>query len=84
MNPNIPFSFMKYKHHDMQSSYLNTGLDNVRHYSMDSAIDIGIVEILFLKQLSNSTIKLDFETIKFKYPQTHAGTETVYHPQNEK
>lgn len=49
MNPNIPFSFMKYKHHDMQSSYLNTGLDNVRHYSMDSAIDIGLVNNLFLK-----------------------------------
>lgn len=84
MNQNILFSFMKYKHHDMHSSNLNTGLDNVRHYSMDLAIDIGITESLFLMQLSNSTIELDFATIHFKYPQTHVGTENVCHPLNEK
>lgn len=75
MNQNVPFSFMKYKHHNIQSSNLNTGLDNVRHYSMALAIDIGITETLFLIQLSISTIVLDFATIRFNYPQTHVGTD---------
>lgn len=58
---------MKYKHHVMQSADRNTGLDNVLHYSIDFAIDIGITETLFLMQLSNSTIELDFATLHFKY-----------------
>lgn len=57
INKNIPFSFMKYKHH-MQSSNLNTGLDNVCHYSMAFAIDIGIKETPFINKCSYQTQQL--------------------------
>lgn len=67
MNQNIPFSFLKYKHHDMQLSDLNTGLDKVCHYSMDLVIGNGITETLFLLHLSTSTIELDFGIIHFTW-----------------